>query len=134
MNAETILRKEQRTFGLSAGLVCAFVTIQHVRHGHVMAAAAVGVFGAVVAGLGYLAPGVLRYPSAVWWRVLHALGWVNTRLILGVLFFLVLTPIGAVRRLLGWDPLALKRTPGRTSHWVPSPESHWDPKHYERMY
>ena len=134
MTPATTLRKEQRTFGISAGLVCALVAWRQLRHGQLTAAIVVVLLGAVLAGLGCVAPGVLRYPSAVWWRVLHALGWVNTRLILGVLFFLVLTPLGLVRRLLGWDPLALKRRPGETSRWMPYPESHRDPKHYERMY
>jgi hypothetical protein len=36
------------------------------------------------------------------------LGWINTRIILGAVFFLVVTPIGAVRRLLGKDPMGKK--------------------------
>ena len=128
------LRKQQRTFGVSAGLVCAFIAWHQWRHGHAAAAAILVSSGVAVAALGYAAPGVLRHPSALWWRVLHALGWVNTRLILGVLFFLVFTPMGFVLRLTGWDPLALKRAPGQATGWVPSPAAHRDPKHYERMY
>ena len=132
--AQSPILKQQRTFGISAGLVCAMIAWHQLCHGHATAAMASGLLGVAVAGLGSAAPGILRYPSAVWWRALHALGWVNTRLILGALFFLILTPVGALRRWLGWDPLSLKRRPGETSRWAPSPESHRDPKHYERMY
>ena len=132
--AQSPILKQQRTFGISAGLVCAMIAWHQLRHGHVTAAMAVGVLGAILAALGQLASGVLRYPSAVWWRVLHAVGWVNTRLILGAFFFLLLAPIGIVCRLLGWDPLVLKRRPGQATSWVPSPASRRDPKHYERMY
>ena len=131
---QSAILKHQRTFGVSAGLVCVFVAFHQFRHGHAAVALVIGLLGVAVAVLGRLAPGLLSHPSAVWWRVLHAVGWVNTRLILGALFFLILTPISVVRRLVGWDPLALKRAPGETSRWVPSPESHRDPKHYERMY
>ena len=128
------LRKRQRTFGISAGLVCALVVVHHLRRGHVEPAAAFGLLGLALVALGWLAPGLLRYPSAAWWRGLHALGWVNTRLMLAAVFFVVLTPTGIILRLLRWDPLMLKRRPGQTSAWVPYPESHRDPKHYERMY
>ncbi|MGE3318996.1 MAG: SxtJ family membrane protein [Candidatus Berkiella sp.] len=42
-----------------------------------------------------------------WMKLGHILGWVNTRIILGVIFFALITPIGLIRRLLGNDPLGL---------------------------
>lgn len=47
------------------------------------------------------------YPSSLipvqmlWMRIGAVLGWVNTRIILGVLFFLLLTPIGWLQRIRG---------------------------------
>jgi Saxitoxin biosynthesis operon protein SxtJ len=35
----------------------------------------------------------------------HIMGWINTRIILGVVFYFVVTPIGMIRRLLGKDPM-----------------------------
>jgi len=43
-------------------------------------------------------------------RLGHALGWVNSHLILGAVFLLVLQPIAAVMRLTGYDPLRKKRS------------------------
>jgi len=40
-----------------------------------------------------------------WMRIGMALGWFNTRLILGILFFLIVTPIGLIMRLFGHDPM-----------------------------
>ena len=37
------------------------------------------------------------------------LGWINSRLILGLVFILVLQPIALVMRLLAYDPLRLKK-------------------------
>lgn len=42
-----------------------------------------------------------------WMRAGQALGWVNSRLILGILFYVVITPIGLAMRALGKDPLHL---------------------------
>lgn len=50
------------------------------------------------------------------WMVLgHALGWINTRAILGLVFFVIVTPIGLVMRLFGKDPLRLRRS---ASYWI----------------
>lgn len=43
-----------------------------------------------------------------WMKVGHLLGWINTRIILGIIFFLLITPIGLIRRVLGKDSLGLQ--------------------------
>ena len=48
-------------------------------------------------------------------------------------FFLIMTPIGVVKRLLGWDPLD-RRSGSRGSYWKPYSERQRDPRHYEKMY
>lgn len=45
-----------------------------------------------------------------WYKLAEVLGWINTRILLSVIFFLLLTPIALVRRLFVKDPLRLKRT------------------------
>jgi len=56
--------------------------------------------------LGHCPPGNLRPVHAWGMRFAEALGWVNNRLILGALFFALITPTGWVRRRLGGDPMA----------------------------
>ncbi len=46
-------------------------------------------------------PSILRGFYRVWTRIGLVLGWVNTRIILGVLFYVVLTPMGYIMRALG---------------------------------
>jgi len=43
-----------------------------------------------------------------WMVIGHWLGWVNTRIILGILFYFVFLPIGIFMRLLGKDPMMRK--------------------------
>jgi hypothetical protein len=40
--------------------------------------------------------------------------------ILSLIFFLVVTPMGLLLRLMGKDLLELKRSPGKTSYWKPA--------------
>jgi len=47
----------------------------------------------------------------------HVLGWINARIILGIVFFVVVMPIGLVMRLFGKDFLRMR--PNRAgSYWV----------------
>lgn len=44
----------------------------------------------------------------VWMRFGLVLGWINTRIILGVVFFIVFTPVALFMKVLGKDPMARK--------------------------
>jgi len=57
-----------------------------------------------------------------------------TRVILGVLFYVVLTPLGAWRRMRGADPLARRAPATQRSFWHPYSARQADAKHYEKMY
>jgi hypothetical protein len=57
----------------------------------------------------------------------HILGWVNTRIILGILFYVEVTPIGVIRRMLGKDPMGKKIEANLKSYRInrtPRPASH----------
>jgi len=41
-----------------------------------------------------------------WMAIGHVLGWINTRIILGIMFYLMFLPAGLIMRLLGKDPMA----------------------------
>ena len=89
--------------------------------------------GATLVLLGALLPKSLVVPNRLWMSLAEALGFVMTRVILGVVFFLFVTPIGLVRRLFGGDPLS-RRARRAESYWKPYTERRRDPKHYEKMY
>jgi hypothetical protein len=64
-------------------------------------------------------PQSLYWPNKGWMMLGHVLGWVNTRIILGVIFYLVVTPIGIFRRWLGKDPMGRHLRPDLNSYRVP---------------
>ena len=67
-------------------------------------------------GLGLLLPIILKPVYIVWMTFAVILGWVMTRVILSIVFYLIMTPIGLITRLLGEDFLALKRKDSN-SYW-----------------
>jgi hypothetical protein len=54
------------------------------------------------------APLLFRPASVVWFGFSHALGTVMSKVLLAVVFYAVVTPIGLVRRLMGHDSLRLR--------------------------
>lgn len=122
----------ERSFGVSVGLVlCAIAAVLwwRARVGRAEILGAVGV-SLLVAGLVH--PPVLKYPSAAWWRLSRALGYVNARVLLTIMFWILLVPISLLWRLTGKDPMARRRRdwPG----WTPYSPRYRDRRHYERMF
>lgn len=66
-------------------------------------------------------------------RFASVLGWITTRLILGLFFFLVLTPVGLLMRLLGKDVLGEKLDPTTDSYWKKVEDAE-DPQMMERQF
>ena len=63
----------------------------------------VAAFGFAVVAL--LKPLLLGPVNRVWLKISDVLGWVNTRLVMGIIFFLLIVPIGLIMRLFNKDPL-----------------------------
>lgn len=64
---------------------------------------------AVLLSIGALfLPNLLKPVYQIWMRIGHVLGWVNTRILLSIIFFVLITPMGLAMRILGKDPMARK--------------------------
>jgi hypothetical protein len=66
-----------------------------------------------------VAPRVLGPAHRAWMLLGEALGWVNTRIVLGVIFFGLITPMAVVFRLRGRDPMQRTFDPATTTYRVP---------------
>jgi hypothetical protein len=125
-------KNPERAFGVSVGVVLMLVAGYLLWRQRLTTATMVGGVGATLWLLGLTAPWLLKWPSTLWWKLAMALGYVNARVILSIAFFLVLTPIGLIWRVIGRDPLGWRRQswPG----WVRYPERYSDRSHFTRMY
>ena len=73
---------------------------------------------ATLIGCAILAPRLLRYPHLVWGRIGRGLGWVNSRIVLNLIFFLIFVPAGLIARAFKWDPLNKTFEPARQSYRI----------------
>lgn len=68
----------------------------------------------------------------VWLKVGDTLGWINARIILGALFYLIITPIGLLLRLLGKGHI--REHSQRQGQSLRIPSQHRSPHHFERLF
>ena len=54
-------------------------------------------------------PLFLKYPYKFWMRLGLLLGFINSRIVLGLVFILVLLPISSIMKIFGYDPLSTKK-------------------------
>lgn len=88
--------------------------------------------GLPIALLAALVPNWLRPLYVVWMKFGAVMGFINTRIIMSVLFFCVLTPIGWLMRALGKDLLSQKLVREQPSYRVPSQA--YSKEHMEKPY
>ena len=53
-------------------------------------------------------PKILNYPYIYWIKIGNFLGWINSHIIFGLVFILILIPIAFLMRLLGYNPINKK--------------------------
>lgn len=101
--------------------------------GHVLPPRILGALGVLLVVPGLLFPAALGPVERGWMAFASALGWFNTRLILGVVYYVVFTPAGLLRRLAG-DPLDRRLRTGTPSHWIPREPARSDPSRYRKQF
>lgn len=114
-------KKELRNFGLIVGgIFCVIGVWPIIRHGEGLRVWAL-VAGSLLVLLGLVAPITLGFLFKVWMKVGHVMGWINTRIILGILYFGLITPMGVIMRLFGWDAMRRALSPDAESYRVVRP-------------
>ncbi len=124
-------KKELREFGIVMG--CFFALLGGLlfwRHRPYLWAA---VLSASFFTIGFLLPAVLKPLQKAWMALAVSIGFVMSRVILSVLFFLVLSPLALISRLLGKKYLDLIFRKTGSTYWNPVKTKH-EKEYYERQY
>jgi len=117
-------------------LVVAFVLLSiaawNFYRGRMMVVAVVGGFGVALALAGLFAPVAARGFHTLWMRVAAALGYVNSRVLLTLLYYGMFTLYGFVSRFFR-DPLR-RRGARRASYWVERKTTRQSREQFERLF
>ena len=107
-----------RTFGLVFAVLFLLIAAWPLLYGGTLRSWAV-VVAVAFGSIAIVRPALLAGLNRLWIRFGVLLGKVVSPMALGVLFYVVITPIGTLMRLAGKDPLRLKFDRGADSYWIP---------------
>lgn len=121
-------RKDLRNFGLTVGLALALIGailwwFTKPAYPYFL------ISGGVLILLGLLLPQILKPLQKGWMTLAVILGWIMTRVILFIFFYLVFTLVGLIGRLFGKQFLSLKGKTGTSSQW-----NHRQPAPYDKSW
>lgn len=126
-------KKELKEFGLVVGLVFLLIGVfllwKRIEHFYYFLT-----IGFVLVFFGLLFPLALKPLQKVWMTLALILGYIMTRIILGVLFYTIVTPIGIFTKLLGKDILDTDFKMKKDSYWIPKDKSYSNKENYEKQY
>ncbi len=97
------------------------------------AALALAALSLTVGPLGLWRPNLIRPIYAAWLVAAFPVGWTVSHLSLAAVYYLVVTPLGFVSRLLRRDRLSLRRKADEPTNWSPLGETH-DVRRYFRQF
>jgi polyferredoxin len=133
INQIVINRKKLRDFSFIISIALTFVGLYFVWKGNNFLYLYYLSIAITILLLGLILPKVLTPLYYPWMVLAISLGFIMTRLILTILYYCVITPIGLLSRLLGKHFLELKWDHSQTSYWNKRRES-LSKQSYERQF
>ncbi len=108
-------KKDISSFGITFGIILLVISLLLFYYDN-ETYKNVAIIAVIFIGFGLIIPILLKPIYIIWMIFAVILGWVMTRFILSIIFYLVMTPIGLITRFLGEDFLALKKIDS-SSYW-----------------
>ena len=105
-----------RKFALTIAIAFAVLALISFWRGRQTPPVILGGLAAILATAGLVMPAKLGPLESAWMKLAHMLSKVTTPIFMGIVYFVVLTPIGFIRRSVGANPLVHKAE--RESYWI----------------
>jgi hypothetical protein len=128
-------RRELNQFGfIWLGFLALFGVIAYFKFGSPLAARWLWAMAVVVPILGWLVPAFMRLVFLGMSYLAWPIGFVVSHVVLAVVYYLVLTPIGLLTRFFGYDSMKKRFDPEAESYWVDRSPEAVEPKRYFRQF
>lgn len=131
--AAALSKSELRKFGLTVGTAFAVFGAISWWRGHELPPRVLWTLAGLLIVPGLIAPAILGPVQRGWMAFAMVLGHINTRIILTVLYYLVMTPVGVIMRLFR-DPLDRSLKDTRDTQWIRREQQPVDVARYERQF
>lgn len=126
-------RAQARKTALVVAAVAAAVAAWNLYRGRLAVVYVAGGIALTLAAAGLFVPAAASRFHIFWMRLAAVLGYVNSRVLLGLMYYGVFTPYGLVSRLAGRDPLG-RRKSGGESYWKPRQRTRQERGGFERLF
>ncbi len=126
-------KKDLKKFGLTVGIVLIFIA------GFLLlkqkpSAIYFGITGSILFLLAFAAPTILRPVNKVWMTFAIILGQIMTRIILLILFYVALTPLGLIAKIFGKDFIDKDKRVSKDTYWQAREENKFEKIDLERQF
>jgi len=126
-------KPELKKFGITMGLVLLSIALLILLR-HKAIATAILIISAVFLLLAFIRASVLKPVDFFWMKLAFILAWLNVKLLLFILFYLIFAPIGILMRLLKIDLLDRKIDKNKSSYWIKKEKEQFKQADYERRF
>jgi hypothetical protein len=129
-------KKQIKTFGIGLSVLLIIAAVLNLVYKHNLKTGIIlSAISALILVFSFLISHVLKPIYIPIMFVGQCIGWVNTRLLLGLIFYLIFTPIAVFFRIINKDILDKKIDPAKDSHWFSRIGKKSDPiKDFEKQF
>lgn len=128
-------RRELWQFGfIWMGFVAFFGAVAWFKFDSPTVAWGLWIAAVVVPVAGWVVPGFMRVVFVGMSYLAWPIGFVVSHVVLALVYYAVLTPIGIVMRIFGYDSMRKSFDPGAATYWVERPAAKVEPKRYFRQF
>ena len=131
--AAAVTDAQARKTAWVVALVLSLFAAWQLYRGRTTAASVLGLVALLLLCVGAFAPAAARRFHVLWMRVAAVLGYVNSRVLLTLMYYGVFTPYRFFSRLAGRDPLR-RRGPARETYWVERKRTRQEREQFERLF
>ncbi|MEW6407082.1 MAG: SxtJ family membrane protein [Patescibacteria group bacterium] len=114
---KVVEKKDLREFGIILGSILIIINIIRILFKDKPSSVLLVSFGAIFLFFGLFFPRVLRRIYLIWMKIAHFIGKCNSTILLFLIYYLILTPVGLIIQIFRHDPLGIKKSDDK-SYWV----------------
>ncbi len=133
INGPAVSDSQARKTALVVAAVFFAIALWNVYRGRMTPVVIFAGIALVLTLIGLFIPVAARAFHRFWMGVAGVLGYINSRIILSLLYYGVFAPVGLARRLMGRDPLQ-RRGSAKSSYWVTRENTRQSKEQFERLF
>jgi Saxitoxin biosynthesis operon protein SxtJ len=131
--APGVSNAQARKTALVVAAVLFAIALWNLYRGRMTQLAVFAGIAGVLMFIGLLVPVAARAFHRFWMGIAAVLGYINSRILLSLLYYGLFTPVGLVRRLIGHDPMKRRGAP-QSTYWITRDYTRQSKTQFERLF